>query len=264
MTDFIDTFRLQRALKWIKKSSTRQLRELVYLWGSIFGQRAFERFAIVGYARTGSNFLAAGLDSSVSTRLHKEIFAAHNREIGKDFEKILAKLYQKQPRSVKVVGFKLFYYHLTEEEWEKFLLPDDIQIIHLTRKNILRTIVSLDIALKTNQWHTSFFRLKSAGKKTRLDTQHLLDRLEEIRVYEEITRTRFKDRGLLEIVYENLVRDPEGEFKRLEKYLGINDIDPNRITLRKQNPEKLSVLIENYDEVSQALADTKYAYFLTD
>ena len=264
MIDFTDTFRPRRVLKWIKKFSTRRLRELTYLWGSVFGHGDFERFAIVGYARTGSNFLSSGLESSASTRLHKEIFGAHSREIGKDYEKILGRMYQKQPRSVKVVGFKLFYYHLTNDEWEKFLHHDDIKIIHITRKNVLKTILSLDIALKTDQWNTSFIRLKSVEKKTRLETQNLLDRIEEIRAYEEITRSRFKDRDILEITYEDLVRDPMSEFKRVEEYLGINDIDPNRITLRKQNPEKLSVLIENYDEVSQILAGTNYAQFLTD
>ena len=234
------------------------------MWGSVLGQENFERFAILGYARTGSSFLASGLDSSTSTRLYKEIFAEHNRKIGNDFEKILSNIYQKQHRSIKTVGFKLFYYHLTEDEWKKFLRYEDVKIIHITRRNILRTIVSLDIAFKTNKWHTSFFTLRTADKKVSLNAERLVQRIEEILEYEEVAHNRFKDRDIVEIVYENLIDNPKSEFERVRKFLNINSIDPEKITLRKQNPEKLSELIENYEEVSQALAGTKYAHFLID
>ncbi len=254
--------RLQRLFKWVMRFTAKKVRALRYLWGEYFGQDTFERFAIVGHARTGSNYLVSGLRSSNSIRVYDEIFAAHNREIGKDYEKILSVLFRKQLRSIKVVGFKLFYYHLSEDEWEKFLSNENIKIIHITRKNTLKTIISLDIAFMTGQWHTSLLRSKAQNKKIVIDVNTLLNRLEQIQAYEETARARFKDRPVLEVAYESLVKNPVDEFKRIGAFLNVNDIDPNKIVLKKQNPEKLDELIVNYREVAQLLANTKYANLL--
>ena len=256
--------RLRWLFKWSRHFIIKKVQALQYLWGEYFGIDTFERFAIVGHARTGTNYLASGLRSSNSIRVYDEIFAAHNREIGKDYEKIFSVLFRKQLRSIKVVGFKLFYYHLSEDEWEKFLRNDDIKIIHITRKNPLRTIVSLDIAFMTGRWHTSLLHSKAKNKKIVIDVNTLLNRLEQIQVYEETTRTRFKDKAILEVIYEELVKDPVNELKRIGAFLNITDINPNKIILKKQNPEKLNELIINYHEVAQLLADTKYANLLVD
>lgn len=262
--DLIDLYsaRLRRLFKWLKRFIAKKVRALQYLWGEYFGNDTFERFAIVGHARTGSNYLASGLRSSKSIRVYDEIFAAHNREIGKDYEKTFSVLFRKQLRSIKVVGFKLFYYHLSEDEWEKFLRNDDIKIIHITRKNPLRTIISLDIAFMTGQWHASLLHGKAKNKKIIIDVNTLLKRLEQIQVYEEITRTRFKDKAILEVTYEELVKNPANEFERIGAFLDVTDINPNKIVLKKQNPEKLNELIINYHEVAQLLTNTKYVNLL--
>ncbi len=114
---------------------------------NIFGHCNYKRFAVIGHARTGSNYLFVGLNSSNCVRMYHEVFAKRNREIaGKEFDLIFPMLFRKESRNIKAVGFKLFYDHLTRDEWEKFLSHKYIRIIHLTRENRLRTIVSLDIA----------------------------------------------------------------------------------------------------------------------
>src|ERR671923_162996 len=118
----------------------------------LFGHQVDRRFAIVGNARTGSNFLLDGLKTSPAIRMYHELFASHNREVGKDFEKILSTIYQYESKSTRLVGFKVFYNHLTDEEWEKLVRRKDLRVIHLTRRNRLRTVISLEIAFKTGQW----------------------------------------------------------------------------------------------------------------
>lgn len=234
----------------------------------LFGHEVFERFAIVGYARTGSNFLLSGLKSSRSIRAYHEIFADHNREKGKDFERILSQVYQKESKRIKAVGFKLFYNHLTKDEWEKFIALKNFKIIHLTRANRLRTIVSLDIAFKTKQWTRSAIsgRLQAGedDKKITLDTSTLISRLESIEEYEEEISDYFRDRFILEIVYEKLVTESDKVFRSIGNYLNVHDINPNKIKLKKQNPEELNKLIINFDEVSQLLRKTKYASYLNE
>jgi len=254
--------RIKGLFKWLARFISKKMQALQYFWGTVFGTRNYGRLAIVGYARTGSNYLASGLKSSKSIRLHHEIFAAHNREIGKNYEKTFSVLFQKQLKSIRLLGFTLFYYHLTDDEWEKFLRNDDIKIIHLTRKNYLKTIVSLDIAFKTDRWNSSLLYRKPLEKKIVIDVDALIERIDQIRAYEELTRERFKNWDYIEVVYENLVTNPLEEFRRIGAFLNVTDIDSGKIILRKQNPEKLSELIVNYSEVAKLLAKTKYAYLL--
>jgi LPS sulfotransferase NodH len=197
--------------------------------------------------------------------MHHEAFAEHNLEMaGKGFDQIFHMLFGKQNKNIKAVGFKLFYDHLTKDEWERFLSYNDFKIIHLTRENCLRTIVSLDIAFKLDYWSSS---TEDKGKpliekRIWLDTSNLIDRLEQIKDYEALTRKRFKDRRVLEVEYKKLIGKPGETFQSIGECLGINDIDFTKITIKKQNPENLKHLITNYDEVYQLLENTKFAKYL--
>lgn len=232
----------------------------------IFGQPVDQRFAIVGNARTGSNYLLDGLRTSPSVRMYHEIFADHNRQVGKDFDKIFSTVFQPESKSTKIVGFKVFYNHLTEDEWKRFLACSDLKIIHLTRRNRLRTIISLEIAFKTGQWTQSSQAHSGEFKEKRLllDSSKLLKRLEQIEEGEAKTRSRFRDRDILEVVYEELIQSPKTVFESVSTYLRVDGIDYSKIKLRRQNPETLQQLLINYDEIKATLRNTRFAEYLGD
>jgi len=235
----------------------------IYL--SVLGHRNYRRFAIVGHARTGSNYLLNGLRSLKSVRMEGEIFAGHNREIGKHFDPILSTFFRKERRRIKASGFKLFYYHLMPDEWDKFLAHPEFAVIHLTRKNRLRTIVSLDIAKATNQWASSQASVAEPARKTvSLDASTLIERLEHIENQENLARERFKHSPMLELTYEELVGNPDEAFRRVSRFLDIDDIDVGKIELSRQNPEGLRDLIANYAEVHALLANTRFAGYLNE
>jgi LPS sulfotransferase NodH len=233
---------------------------------NLFGRQINERFVILGHARTGSNYLFDGLMSSKSVTGYHEIFADHNRTIGQDFEKVLSQVYRKESKETRLVGFKLFYNHLTEEEWIQFLQHDEFKIIHLTRANRLRTIVSLDIAFKTDEWTRSSHSKgrQLVEKRITLDTTKLIGRLEKIQSQEAFARERFKGRPMFEVVYEELVTIPKVVFQNTGDFLGVNDIDFTKIKIVKQNTEKLEQLIINFDEVFQCLKNSQFADCLND
>lgn len=230
----------------------------------LFGHLVDQRFMIVANARTGSNYLLDGLKTSPVIRMYHEIFAPHIREVGKDFEKILSTVYQYESKSTQMVGFKVFYNHLTDEEWKKLAAHTDLKVIHLTRQNRLRTVVSLEIAFKTGRWTQAGNSSGVKEKRILLDRSKLLKRLEQIEEGEAATRARFSDRAMLEIVYEDLVRSPRNAFAAVGAYLGVNGIDPEEIRLKKQNPEELAQLIANYDEVESLLRNTGFSEYLVD
>lgn len=228
-----------------------------------FGHTKYQKLVVIGHARTGSNFLLDALNTSSVIKMYHEIFAGHNREMGKDFERILATLSEKQLKKIKLVGFKLFYYHLTEQEWNQFLAQDEFLIIHLVRKNRLRTIISLDIAFKIKKWSTiKKSEISDSSKNIILDTSQLIQRLEKIENYEELTRRRFKERNFLEISYEDLVSMPSETFSNITSYFGIHDINYKKTKLKKQNPETIQDLIINYNEVAQLLRNTRFEKYL--
>ncbi len=239
---------------------------ILYTYHNLFGQQINNRFVILGHARTGSNYLFNGLTSSKSITGYHEIFAAHNRIIGRDFEKILSQVYQKESRGTRLVGFKLFYNHLTEEEWAKFLRHDEFKVIHLTRANRLRTIVSLDIAFKTDEWTRSSHSKgrKLTDRQITLDTSKLIGRLEKIKSQECAARERFNGRPSLGVVYEELASNPKVVFQSVGEFLGVDDIDIAKIKVRKQNTERLDQLIINFDEVSRCLKNSQFADYLND
>lgn len=244
------------------KNILKRINIFPQLYGALFGHKNYARFAIVSYARTGSNYLSDGIKSSKSVQMYHEIFAEHNREVGNDFDKVISRLYRRQGRRIENVGFKLFYYHLTDVEWEKFLSHKDISIIHLTRRNRLRTFVSLEIAFKTDKWTSGRKDLSLQSRIIRLNPNKLIKKIEEIEKYEKTAKERFFDRKMIEVVYEDVVKDPINEFMRIGKFLGITDIDLQKIHIRRQNPESLRDLIENFDEISKLLEKTRFAEYL--
>jgi LPS sulfotransferase NodH len=203
-----------------------------------------------------------GLKTSPSIRVYHEIFASHHREVGKDFDRIFSSVFQYESKSTRIVGFKVFYNHLTEEEWKKLLSCRDLKVIHLTRRNRLRTVISLEIAFKTGQWTKSGHSGSLKEKRIVLDPAKLVKRLEQIEEGEAATRARFCDRQVLEVVYEDLVQSPDVVFESVGAYLGVDGIDPGKIKLKKQNPESLKQLIINYDEIEAALKNTRFAEYL--
>jgi len=78
-----------------------------------------------------------------------------------------------------------------------------------------------------------------------------------------LTRDRFKGRPLIEVVYEDLVSAPVESFQRIGAFLGVDDIDPKKINLRKQNADRLEDLIINFDDVQKLLSGSRFAEYLT-
>jgi LPS sulfotransferase NodH len=249
-------------LKLRRQAKTMYTRTVEKAYFRVVGHRVDQRFVIVGNARTGSNYLLAGLQSSPHIRMYHEIFASHNRQVGKDCEKILSTVFQHESKSTRLVGFKVFYNHLTDEEWGKLVGYRDLKVIHLTRRNRLRTVISLEVAFKTGEWTKSGHSGAPKDKRVHLDSLKLLQRLEQIEQGEAAARERFCDRPILEIVYEDMVRSPREVFASVSDYLGVDGIDPGKIHLRRQNPESMADLILNFDEVEAVLKNTRFAEYL--
>jgi hypothetical protein len=91
--------------------------------------------------------------------------------------------------------------------------------------------------------------------------------VEECRAYFEETKSAvkrhdelFREHDKLSLFYEEILSARDDTFARAQSFLGV---EPQVLTvaLRKQSPDDLRALIENYDELRKAFAATEYGEF---
>jgi len=91
--------------------------------------------------------------------------------------------------------------------------------------------------------------------------------IEECRAYFEQTEAEVKrhdelfgEHDKLTLFYEEILSSRDEVFARAQSFLGV---EPRTLTvdLKKQNPDDLRALIENYDQLREAFAGTEYSEF---
>jgi hypothetical protein len=195
------------------------------------------------------------------------------------------------PEDVRAVGFKLHYGQLLGFEGLAERLTEDreIHVLHLRRRNLLRMFVSLKLAEATgvfledtrpkattvNPLAAARHPLKAASRlRRRLRPPRATGKAARARVtvkadelFEFIVKTRmravnheelFREHRNLPVFYEDLLDRRDEVFREAQSFLGVEP-GPLTVTLRKQNPEPLRELIENYDELYEAYEDTPEA-----
>jgi LPS sulfotransferase NodH len=224
----------------------------------------YRPFVVVTRSRTGSNMLISLLDSHDAIIARGELVARVG-EAGP--AAILDPFFKPRRAKIEAVGFKAFYYHPLDGEserlWEYLRGIDGLLVIHLRRLNTLRALLSREIAAKRDVW-----KLKDddergalAERTVRLDPQTLLESFEQTRAWWRETEARWSDREMVAVDYEDVAADPSGQVHRICEYLGV-EFAQVTTDLRKQNPEPLSSLLENYDEVVAALKGSEWESFL--
>lgn len=192
------------------------------------GRTRFCRFVVLSRSRTGSNLLVA----------------------------------------FKARGFKLFYYHPLDGGgdalWRDLAAMRDLHVIHLRRRNILRTLVSREIAAAQKVWRQTQPGATASGDKTvAFAADELAQRFLETRAMERHGEEAFRGHPILPVDYEDLVADPAGTFRAVTAFLGVPARAP-RAGLVKQHTEPLQQLVKNYDELKRAFAGTEWEAFFSE
>lgn len=231
------------------------------------------RFDVEGY----DNFSAR--DRELRERdpvrfLYERIFAQHSEEI-------------------RAVGFKLHYGHV----WgftgllERLMEDTGIRVLHLRRRNLLRMLVSWRMAEKTGIWLAQGTRrltpanllrvarhplraatwlgrylrspqapAKFAQVRITLSEEECSGFFNQMRWDEAHFDNLFRQHPKLTVFYEDLVDRRQDVLDQAQSFLGVEP-SPLTVTLRRQNPEPLRDLLENYDELYEAFRDSPYAAF---
>ena len=231
----------------------------------VFGHTNYVRFILLTRSRTGSNLLLSFLNAHPEIFAEGEIFA---RLRGRDPIARLESAFGRQPRRIKAKGFKLFYYHpldvKADQLWSRLAEVNDIRVIHLTRENVLRTLLSRKIAGIQDAWTgTRFDAVGAESKRVEFTVQELEEGFALTRKWERDAASRFRDHPVLSISYEGIVTRPSEVLSQICAFLEVRPQEL-RTSLRRQNPESLRELVRNYDELKSAFASTEWESYFVD
>ncbi len=254
--------RMTQMAATIRKAARHPLRaasQARFLIASAAGHEDYMPFIVLAHARTGSNMLLSMLRSHPQVLVRGEVFArvkpdALHVTVERTFRR-------RVPRTIAAAGCKVFYYHplgdRSGELWRELDAIPDLHVVHLCRRNILRTIVSREIAAQRDEWLQTrpTQAVPAEPKRVALTVDQVRSGVERIQRLEHEAIHRFEGRPLLELCYEDLVSSPTHEYGRITDFLRVAPAPPTGKTLR-QNPEPLSLLLTNYDELKAAFRGT--------
>lgn len=239
-----------------------------------------QKFIIISTQRSGSSLLVTTLASHPEIECFREIFLEENvkpdsytsfsrasilRKLQHWFcrrrlvEGYLAQFLGKV-EGCEAVGFKFMY---SQDK----LLPqvidwverEEIKVIHLIRANVLKKRISRLVSRFRNFAHSTepveVCRISVEPKRLKQKLDSMSDQVDQY-------RSRLSHFDHIEVTYEDLVANQDREIMRVLEFLGIGMLTSLSTNLVKVNPNDLSEVIENYDEVVQALRRTKYEQFL--
>ena len=212
--------------------------------------------------------LVSRLNSHPNVRADGELFSHLNQ---RSHTRVLRKAFSRQPFYVKAKGFKIFYYHPHDDRtgrvWQELARVEGLHVIHLRRRNILRTLVSRKLAGLEDVWSTTSPERGRAKQREDLAVSFSVEELRqgfrETREWELAGDDRFRDQPLIGVTYEDLVALPTETFRELTDFLGV-PYRPPTTTLKKQNTRSLGQTVTNYGELKAAFAGSEWEEFFED
>jgi len=143
--------------------------------------------------------------------------------------------------------------------------------LHVFRRNTLRRIVSNAIAAKTQEWGISASEqvaLPTERKRIRIPPKKITQMIAREQDLVESARALWSGfPGYLEFAYEDMFNADGGVTNKFREALATaTDVDLNGAEIlagmKKQNPERLSSLIVNFEEIIDCLCTTPHAWML--
>jgi LPS sulfotransferase NodH len=229
----------------------------------LLGGTNYKKFVIISDARTGSTLLLNLLGFHPHIETEGERFKNIN---GKSQEEIWNDIFRKRQKKLRYVGFKLFYFHAEGEDqwvWDRLKRDRSITIIHLTRDNILRSLISKKIGLKTKIWTENVHNIDVVpleDKKIYLDTNECRNYLEEMTAYQGRTNKIFANHTLVHVSYEELAKNTRGVIDNLYNRLGVKPYRKDS-QLKKQNPESIKELVANIEDLKKEFKGSRWETF---
>jgi LPS sulfotransferase NodH len=214
--------------------------------------------------------------------LQRRVYKAHRPEIAavgfKMFYDHLTKDYLQKPIDVSQMGqisrermtqFRRFvesnYAWETLDErfratWEFLRADRSLAVIHLKRRNMLHTLISLKRALITDEW----WSLKSSSQATasmRLDPEECCRYFDKLENFAAEADTAFADHPKIDVTYEDFTNGQQQETsQRIFTFLNVS-YEPVTTRMKKQSLASLPETIDNYAQLKSYFQQTRWNVF---
>lgn len=239
----------------------RNLRRLPF-----FRHPNYTPFLLLSHQRSGSTWVHTALNSHPRILSVGEELRPNFSRNKKGAERLKQFFREPQSRLVLALGCKVFYEDcytspgiLFWEYWRK----KDRRVIHLQRRNLLRMVVSEEIARQQEQWSSTKPQAEnSRAKAVEIIPEILMQRMAHIENLQEVFNHQLKEySSVLSVWYEDLLERPQEQFDKMQLFLGVSP-KPLISLLTQQNPEPLQELLLNYEEIRLFLQGNKWEAFL--
>ncbi len=256
----------------------------------------YKKYIILATQRTGTNLLADLLKSHTNIVSYFEIFWKENRQLGKGFipfndykmynlsvkfpvEFLNQYIFRNYSEKIEAVGFKLMYNQLSKYKIDEIVNMHDnsINIIHLKRRNKLKTLVSYRLAEKNNVW-SQFQQEKPkfvpeirkniitkntqpySIKTIKLSIKECEKYFKLISKQEKVFDQVISKNPVLPLFYEDMKVNIDSEMNKLISFLNISYEKLTSLTV-KQNSLPLSQSIQNYYELAEYFKNTRWGIY---
>ena len=272
---------LRQSVTRVTMRTYHVLRHRAQAGGLLPATTDYTRFICVGNPRTGSTLLMRSLNNHSRIVGYGEIvknfdrYPGHYHEFGHSeslFQRDPVRFLETQvfgnyPPAVAAVGFKVFYHHAPRDTvwgravWDYLLGQPGLKILHLKRRNLLKTFLSRKQAGTTGEYIK--YTANGADAALTLDPDEALAFFEQMRAGEAEFDALLAGRPLIEVIYEDMTKNYAGEMRRIQTFLGVEpeDIDPGT---EKRPSRSLASQIENYAQLKERFSDTPWATFFTE
>jgi LPS sulfotransferase NodH len=237
------------------------------------GREPASRFVIVAAARTGTNLLRSLLKHHEGCLCGNELFnptEIANKSIPwpeiPDAQRTrLLALRQADPvafwdelcvaslsRGYRAVGFKLLYSQgLSQKPLLDRLTADrTIRIIHLTRRNLLRRLLSERQAYATNQWAIGRGSPPNTRPQVTITIGDIMKSIDTVEAHQAAYDLMFKDHPVLRFVFEDFVERPQHVAARAAEFLGLPPFSGSMtIMFQKTGTDDLAQALIGFDDL---------------
>ncbi len=235
-----------------------------------------KRVVLVAHPRSGSTMLATALDSHNDIGFERgepfsdtQIWMQNFRNKRRIFRIMLNR------PGYKVVGFRVTYKSIPPGFW-KMVRGNTVKVIHLTRENILRTLISAEINTAVREGkieypNHSFYISAIAPAPLIVNTDKMLERARKLVQWNmEITSRVEEQSGRnYSLTYEDLVGEGYGSIaqipvdinRELCEFLEVKNQRLVTVT-RRLNPFKIQSLISNWEELLTVFEDSEFARYV--
>jgi hypothetical protein len=238
------------------------------------------RFIILAHARSGSSILMLSLRQHPAISMLGEVFHQSGEywKVGDyapgaglsaapDGGRFLENYVFRPPNEpqTRAIGFKILYLQARSgpeaSAWSFLQKNADIRIIHLYRTNLLETVVSLQLALRSGEWYQTSGAQTDTPLPISLDPTSTKDFFEHMRAQRRWAADAFRRHRLLAVDYD---LDLKARFQQtLETAQSFLQVPVHRTVprLQKQAQAPMSEQIANYAELRRYFAKTHYEVF---